>query len=202
MRNSGALRIRHNRLTPVDGVARAALAKAIAEVTAYEAETPAGVITVALPDAKNGGSVAILLPLRCGQRRNLSGTFAATAAIFVQDPMVLPSFPSEAFAKLYGLTRGELRVLLAVSPGLRVKDVANMLGISETTAKTHLQNIHAKTGTCKGTELMRLLTSSTPPLQIPPRPELSSAQPKSRAQSKIDMGIESGRSGTGGIMAV
>ena len=34
--------------------------------------------------------------------------------MFVQDPAVLPLFPGEAFAKLYRLTGGELRVALQV----------------------------------------------------------------------------------------
>jgi len=34
---------------------------------------------------------------------------------------------------------------------LSVKEAAKMLGIGETTAKTHLQHIHSKTGTSKQT---------------------------------------------------
>jgi DNA-binding NarL/FixJ family response regulator len=86
-------------------------------------------------------------------------------AIFVQDPIVAPPFPGEAFAKLYGLTGSELRVLLAMAPGLSVKEAAKMLGIAENTAKTHLQHIHSKTGTSKQTELTYLFMSSTPPVK-------------------------------------
>ena len=60
-------------------------------------------------------------------------------------------------------------MLLAMVPGLSVKEAAEMLGIGENTAKTHLQHIHSKTGTSKQTELMRLFMSSTPPVQ-PARP--------------------------------
>ena len=91
-------------------------------------------------------------------------------AVFVQDPVVMPSFPGEAFSKLYGLTRTELRVLLAMAPGLSVKEAAEMLGIGENTAKTHLQHIHSKTGTSKQTELMRLFMSSTPPVNAGQQP--------------------------------
>ena len=87
-------------------------------------------------------------------------------AIFVQDPIVMPPFiPGDAFAELYGLTRSELRVLIAMVPGLSVKEAAEVLGIGENTAKTHLQHIHSKTGTSKQTALMRLLMSSTPPVK-------------------------------------
>ena len=95
----------------------------------------------------------------------------------MQDPVVMPPFPGEAFAELYGLTRSELRVLLAMAPGLSVKEAAEMLAIGENTAKTHLQHIHSKTGTSKQTELMRLFMSSTPPVH-------AGQQPAGRRQGK------------------
>ena len=55
-------------------------------------------------------------------------------------------------------------MLLTMAPGLSVKEAAEMLGIGENTAKTHLQHIHSKTGTSKQTELMRLFMSATPPI--------------------------------------
>ena len=55
-------------------------------------------------------------------------------------------------------------MLLAMVPGLSVKEVAKVLGVGETTAKTHLQHIHSKTSTSKQTELIRLFMSSTPPV--------------------------------------
>jgi len=48
--------------------------------------------------------------------------------------------------------------------GLGVKEAAEVLGIGETTAKTHLQHIYAKTETTKQTELMRIFMNSTPPV--------------------------------------
>jgi DNA-binding NarL/FixJ family response regulator len=45
-------------------------------------------------------------------------------------------------------------------PGLSVKETAHALGIAETTVKSHLQHIYAKTGTSKGTELLHLFLSS------------------------------------------
>jgi DNA-binding NarL/FixJ family response regulator len=53
---------------------------------------------------------------------------------------------------------------LAMAPGLGVKEAAEVLGISEATARTHVQHIYDKTGTCKQTELVRLFMSSAPPV--------------------------------------
>jgi DNA-binding CsgD family transcriptional regulator len=79
----------------------------------------------------------------------------------MQDP-VAPPLPGEAFAKLYGLTTSEARVVLAMAPDLSVKEAAEVLGIGETTVNTHLQHIFRKSGTSKQTELMHLFMSSTP----------------------------------------
>ena len=164
VKTSNALRTVNNRLTAIDRVANVALANAVAEATTDETESPSGGITVALPGDDNTGLVATILPLNRGERRSLCGSFTATAAIFLQDPVVVPPLPGEAFARLYGLTGSELRVLLAMAPGLSVKEAAEILGIGDTTAKTHLQNIYAKTGTSKQTELMHLFMSSAPPV--------------------------------------
>jgi len=165
VKTSNALRIDNNRLTAINREARAALARAIDGASIDEAETSTSGFTLALPEEEQVGLVATILPLSRGERRNICGAFDATAAIFVQDPFVAPPFPGEAFAKLYGLTGSELRVLLAMAPGLSVKEAAEVLGVGETTAKTHLQHIYEKTGTSKQTELMHLFMSSTPPVK-------------------------------------
>src|SRR5262249_43941739 len=146
---------------------RALMSAAIFEAISDEAATPTGGISLALPGRGKGGLVATVLPLNRGRWRTISGPFAGAAAVFVQDTMVAPLYPAEAFANLYGLTKAELRVLLAMAPGLAVKEAAAMLGIREVTARTHLQHIFAKTGTPKQTELLYLLRNSTPPVRVP-----------------------------------
>jgi DNA-binding NarL/FixJ family response regulator len=165
VRAANALHIENDHLAPIGRQARAALARAIDDAIADEAAAPDTGFSLALPSREGPGLVATILPLYRGERRNLCGAFAAMAAIFVQDPIVVPPFPGEAFAKLYGLTGSELRVLLAMAPGLSVKEAAEVLGIGETTAKTHLQHIYDKTGTSKQTELLHLFMSSTPPVK-------------------------------------
>ena len=163
VRTSNAIRVANSHLSPIDHKARLALDRAIDEATGDEADLPTSGFTIALPGGDNAGLIATVLPLARGERQ--SGAFSGMVAIFVQDPIVMPPFvPGQAFAELYGLTTSELRVLLAMVPGLSVKEAAEVLGISENTAKTHLQHIHSKTGTSKQTELMRLFMSSTPPV--------------------------------------
>jgi DNA-binding CsgD family transcriptional regulator len=165
LKTGNALRIVDGRLWPASASARAGLSRAIADAAADEAAAPAGGVMLALPEDHGTGLVATILPLDRGQRRAISRPFAAAVAVFVQPPVVAPQFPGEAFAKLHGLTGGELRVLLAMAPGLGVKEAAEMLGISETTAKTHLQRIFSKTNTSRQAELMNLLFAATPPMK-------------------------------------
>src|SRR5262249_25207016 len=146
---SNAIRVENNHLVPVDRRARLTLAKAIDQATADEADMPTSTFTLALPDRDKPGLIAAILPIPQSDRQSLCGTL--TAAIFVQDPTVMGSSMGEAFAKLHGLTGSELRVLLAMAPGLSVKEAARMLGIGEATAKTHLQHIYSKTGPSKHT---------------------------------------------------
>jgi DNA-binding CsgD family transcriptional regulator/PAS domain-containing protein len=166
IRAGSTLRVVDNRLVPRNSDAHSMINRAISEATSNESAIPAGGIALGLPDTEKGGLVATVLPLNQGRRRDLSRSFAATAAVFVQNPVVSPHYPGEAFGKLYRLTDAELRVVLAMAPGLGVKEAAALLGIGEVTARTHLQHVYAKTGTSKQTELLNLLKNSAPPVNL------------------------------------
>jgi integral membrane sensor domain MASE1/GAF domain-containing protein/DNA-binding CsgD family transcriptional regulator len=161
--SSNVVCVENGHLAPIDHTAQLALARAIDEAN-DEVHSPNNGLTIALPGGDNAGLIATIFPLGCGERQRVCGT-SGMEAIFVQDPVAIPSCTGEAFAKLYGLTRCELRVLLAMGPGLSVKEAAEMLGIGETTAKTHLQHIYSKTCTSKRIELMHLFMSCTPPVK-------------------------------------
>ena len=164
IKTGNALRIVNNRLSPTDPKARDALSKAIDAVAKDETEGRSG-HSLAIPDAGGAGYVATLLPIERGRRQSILAPFAASVGVFAQDPAQAPLLPGEAFARLYGLTGGELRVLLALSQGLGAKEAADMLGIGEPTVRTHLKQLFAKTETSRQVELLRLLQSATPPVQ-------------------------------------
>jgi DNA-binding CsgD family transcriptional regulator len=155
----------NDRLFPSDPQARAAIAKAIDDVAADQIDAGPTGHALAIPDAGGGGYVATLLPVDQGRRRSIMAPFAASVAIFVQNPAEVPPMPGEAFAKLYGLTGGELRVLLALAQGLGAKEAADMLGIGEPTVRTHLQRMFSKTGTSRQVELLQLLQAASPPIK-------------------------------------
>jgi DNA-binding CsgD family transcriptional regulator/PAS domain-containing protein len=168
VKTGNALRISNNRLLPKNPEARDALAKAIDGAIRDETNPHAAGHSLAIPDTQGAGYVAIFLPLDCGERRSVVAPLAATVAIFVQEPAQAPLVPGQAFAKLYGLTGSELRVLLALAQGLGGKEAAEMLGISEPTVRTHLQRLFSKTGTKRQSELLHLFQRSTPPVAALP----------------------------------
>ena len=87
----------------------------------------------------------------------------ATAALFVRP--VAPASPCslEVLARLYQLTASEVRVLAAVIATGSVEDLANRLGITRATVKTHLNHLFAKTGTRRQSDLIRLATRYASP---------------------------------------
>jgi DNA-binding CsgD family transcriptional regulator/PAS domain-containing protein len=168
IKTGNSIRIVNNRVFPADPAARSALSKAIDEAARDGGGRDMSECSLAIPDVDGGpGYVATLLPVDRGQRRDIIAPFAASVAVFTKDPVQAPLMPGEAFARLYGLTGAELRVLLALAQGLGGKEAADMLGISEPTVRTHLQRIFSKTDTTRQADLVRLLQNSTPPIRGP-----------------------------------
>jgi DNA-binding CsgD family transcriptional regulator len=77
----------------------------------------------------------------------------------------LPVFQIYAAFEQLLLASGELRVLLALARGVGAKEAADLLGISEATVRTHLQQMFSKTGTSRQADLLLLLQSSAPPIK-------------------------------------
>ncbi len=175
IKTGNSIRIVNNRICPTDSATRAALSKAIDDAAREDPDQGTSEYSLAIPDVEGGpGYVASLLPVERGQRRDILAPFAASVAVFTKDPIQAPLMPGEAFARLYKLTGGELRVLLALAQGLGAKEAAEMLGISEPTVRTHLQRIFSKTETGRQADLVRLLQNSTPPIRVPLQPAIHS----------------------------
>ncbi|MEH2495601.1 DNA-binding CsgD family transcriptional regulator/PAS domain-containing protein [Bradyrhizobium sp. AZCC 1678] len=167
VKTGSSIRIVNNRISPTDPATRAALSKAIDKASRDDIDLDTSEHSLAIPDVDGAGYVATLLPVDRGQRSGIIAPFAASVAVFTKDPAEAPLMPGEAFARLYRLTGGELRVLLALTQGLGAKEAADMLGISEPTARTHLQHIFSKTDTTRQADLLHLLQNSTPQVRAP-----------------------------------
>jgi DNA-binding CsgD family transcriptional regulator len=65
----------------------------------------------------------------------------------------------EFLRDLFGLTATEARLADCLLEGNGLQDAADTLKITWSTTRFHLKRIFAKTGTCRQTELMRLMWS-------------------------------------------
>jgi len=158
------LHAKGGRLQVNDAQADQMLADAFA--TAGNGDAAIGVKGVAVPLVARDGEryVAHVLPLTSGRRRNAGTNYAAAAALFVHRAALDTPSPPEAIAKAYKLTPTELRVLLAIVEIGGVPEVAEALGIAETTVRTHLNQTYHKTGVNRQADLVKLVAAFSNPL--------------------------------------
>jgi DNA-binding CsgD family transcriptional regulator len=100
---------------------------------------------------------AHVLPLTSGARQDTGSRLDATAAVFVRKATLADPSPLEALATRYRLTASEIRVLDALLKVSSVKAMAEMLGISQATVKTHLHHLFRKCGASRQSDLVKLV---------------------------------------------
>jgi DNA-binding CsgD family transcriptional regulator len=101
--------------------------------------------------------VAHVLPLTSAGRRKAGVSYGAVAAVFVRKATLdLPS-PPVVIAQQFRLTQAELRVLFSIVEIGGTAEVAEVLGISEATVKTHLHHVFEKTGSGRQADLVKLV---------------------------------------------
>src|SRR5713101_5336942 len=154
-------------LTTVNSRIGTTLPKIIA--LARDGGAAVGVNGIALPLSSSPEPwLAHILPLTSGMRRDAGIAYSAVAAVFVHKASLETPSAMETMSKLYRLTPGELRVLAALSEVGGIAAVAEVVGISEATVKTHLQRLFGKTGTNRQTELVKLVAAHASPLRHAP----------------------------------
>jgi DNA-binding CsgD family transcriptional regulator len=158
------LRAVRGKIAACDTGAEQALHEAF--LAAGNGDVAVGVKGIAVPlMARDGGRfVAHVLPLTSGARRRAGASYAAVAALFVHKAALDTPSPPEVIAKTFKLTPSELRVLLALVEVGGAPEVAEALGIAETTVKFHLKRLFEKTGTRRQTELVKLVAGFANPV--------------------------------------
>jgi DNA-binding CsgD family transcriptional regulator len=125
-----------------------------------------GIKGIAVPMATQDGVryIASVLPLTAGARRKAGASYAASAALFVHRAALIVPSPPEVIAKTFDLTPSELRVLLGIVEVGGVPETAEALGVAETTVKTHLRSVFAKTETARQADLVKLIAGFSSPI--------------------------------------
>ena len=101
----------------------------------------------------------VLYPLRgeLGPDESRANGASPAAVIFISDPDHSTGIDQSRLEGFYGLTPAEARVAALLVQGTHLDDAAKALGISLTTARTHLQRIFDKTETQTQADLVRLM---------------------------------------------
>lgn len=127
-------------------------------VAAESGDLAAGSHGAAIPlsDSPARRWFAHVLPLTSGDRQRAGAVHSAVAAVFVRRTSPASPPPLEALGKLYSLTASEIRVLDGLMKVSGVRALADLLGSSQATVKTHLHNLFRKTGTARQSDLIKL----------------------------------------------
>ncbi|MEO7650792.1 MAG: helix-turn-helix transcriptional regulator, partial [Bryobacteraceae bacterium] len=96
----------------------------------------------------------------------------ADAMVFVGDPEDRPAAAPQILQRLFGLTAAESRLAEALVEGDTVEAYAVRTAVSLNTARTHLKQIFAKTGTMRQSGLVRHLLRSVAGMREPTKNRL------------------------------
>ena len=153
-------------LTIVDDRLRledAAVARRLRDLLAASAGGPPAPLRPAWSELelprRSGRRPYVALLGRLPHRPNPAGPPRTVHVLFLSDPEDLPSPPEAVLGRLWHLTPAEAEVCLAVTRGRGLRDVADELGVSVNTVRTHLGRVLHKTGTSRQAELIRLVVS-------------------------------------------
>jgi DNA-binding CsgD family transcriptional regulator len=96
-----------------------------------------------------------VMPLLGTMTRSRIGALA-TAAVFVTQADSRP-LRVECLAAAFELAPAELNVLSLIADGMSLVEAASRLGIAESTARTHVKNLHRKLGVERQSELVAVV---------------------------------------------
>ena len=142
--------------------------QSLRETFAAGGDHSASINPIALPLTAHDGDryVAHVLPLKSLVRNGSGKAFKAVAALFVRRVELDSGSYGELIARTFELTPAELRVLLRIVEVGGVPETAENLGVAETTVKTHLHRVFAKTGASRQADLVKLAAGYSNPLAV------------------------------------
>lgn len=141
-----------SRLFPIDPPAERAFAEGLRAMTEPGAARPRAIHLSDEPWLD-----MLLVPMH---QRRLSGRRTAVATAYVHGEAQSPVDRCEQLKELFGLSRTEAGLALALSRGRRIAEAAEDLGITLETARHYSKQLYAKTGARGQADLVRLVMAS------------------------------------------
>ena len=123
-----------------------------------------GAQAIPLLSSKGERYVAHILPLSSVLRNGSERSSDAVGALMLRKVTLGGHSYGELIARTFDLTPAELRVFLSIVEVGGVPETSIALGIAETTVKTHLHRVFAKTGTSRQADLVKLAAGFSNPL--------------------------------------
>lgn len=115
----------------------------------------------------DAGDDALCLGITAARQSGGSLQGRPFAIVFVTKPSQLSVPDERQLRDHFGLTDAQARLGIEIAKGHGLKACARRLGIAETTARSHLQQIFAKTGTKRQAEFVRLVCACRFSLRAP-----------------------------------
>ena len=160
------MRLYHGRLATFSQKASVGLQGAFA-VLARKSDRPRHGVVVPLTDADGVVRAASwILPLSSRPSEVAQPGQGGCAAVVIREITRPSAISSEFFARCYGVTQAERRLLEILAEGMTVTEAGHALQVSLNTVKSHLKSLFAKTGTNRQAELMRLALTTMPPASV------------------------------------
>ena len=152
---TGGLRQLGGRLTTASSADARRLAALIGAAGAPESERRAGG-SMALATPRRSAPLSITIaPVRSEQ---LAPVYRGhSILVCVTDLEANVTLPEQKLRELFGLTRAEARLALAIFEGLTPSEAAVSFGVSPNTVRVQLGHIFEKTGTNRQSDLVRLM---------------------------------------------
>ena len=155
-----ALRVAKGELVASDAASDASLQGVLSAALGRDGTARAGSVTIRRPSGS--GQVSLdLAPLPCSDvwesAAEIDGAGRPSCLMLINDGGI------SALSRTYRLTPAETRLVEAVVVGKGLASAARMLGITRSTAQSHLDNVFQKTGTNRQAELVALTHSGRHP---------------------------------------
>ena len=114
--------------------------------------------TCTLPRAKGGHPLSAMVA-PTGVTGIFPSSRRASVVVLVEEPVQRPPVPFALFSKSFKLSQAEALLAQRLLSGLSLRQAADDMGIRESTARSHLKRVFAKTGARRQSDLiLRALT--------------------------------------------
>ena len=160
LKNGDPIHGRGGKLAVSNALANSVLVNAVAQAARKESDLERRSIDIPVRRMHGTPTVIQVLPLRHRTLRSGLGQRTA-AAVFVSNAADPPRLPADAMALLYNLTPAETRVFELVVEGRPPAEIAQQLGVSLATVRTHLGRVFEKTGCARQADLVAMAAKVT-----------------------------------------